>query len=541
MFKIIGFFFKSSWKVIVMAAIGSGAAAGLILLGLKLLGDIVKNVEADPVLTYLYATLAILVSSIVTHVVGYGVTKHYEYRVASYRKEMSEKLLNARYEKFQSKLYRIVPILLFEISAVGGFGRGIPAVLVSFFQSVVIIGYLFTLSWQLTLILFPLFFLVSIVNVLTLPIFKTIEKRMSEVRFMLHFSLERMEKGFKDLLINKEHAKTHVDDSIAGHSNEVARLGLKTFNLKSIIDKSVGAFMLVGFGAILLLSITQFNFDQALLVEYLALVLYVRPSLNKVANFFKQVKSVENALEQVESFDVDIKKSGTIADGTVEYQPDLQKVPLISLENVSFEYPVENPFRLENISLEVKQNEILIIKGYNGSGKTTLFNLIVGLYTPNSGAICFQGNSISKDNLKAYRSYFSCHFTDSPLFDNFNYLDLGNRDELNSIMNDLQLSSKTELDERNVLTKTDLSNGQKGRISLLRLLLENKRIYFFDEWAANQDIYFKEKFYTEIVPGLKAAGKTVILISHDDKFYNIADRIITIKNGKLENVSVGHA
>ena len=102
-------------------------------------------------------------------------------------------------------------------------------------------------------------------------------------------------------------------------------------------------------------------------------------------------------------------------------------------------------------------------------------------------------------------------------------------------LEELELEGKTSI-STNAITDTSLSFGQRGRLNLLRLLLEDRSIYMFDEWAANQDVHFKNKFYTEIIPDLKKRGKTVILISHDDKYYGIADKIITMRNGQVEIV-----
>ncbi|WP_420317647.1 ATP-binding cassette domain-containing protein [Ekhidna sp.] len=541
MLRVISFFFKSSWQIIVLATVGSVVAAGLNLLGIKFLGDIIKSPELSPELSLVYAIVSITLSSIIGFIIGYIVTKHYEFKISNYRKELSDRVLRSNYQEIEEKLDRLVPVLLFEIGAIGGFGRQIPIVMVALIQTVVVIGYLFYVSWQLTLILIPLFLVVTLVNVFTLPMFKALDKLMSEVRFKIHFSLDRLEKGFKNLAVNRTHANSYVNKSIGSHSNELARLSVKNYTIRNSITKSVNAFVLIGFGTILLLSITTYGFNQLQLIEYLALILYIRPYMNQIANFFKQVKNVENALEQVDALNVDIRKHEMESDEKIPYDPNSAH-PLVEVDNMLFQYKEKNGFKLHVDSFKVFKNEILIINGYNGSGKSTLFKLITGLYTPDSGQFLFQNQPVTQKNLKSYRDYFSCYFTDSPLFDNLSYLDLNkNKSEVSNLMESLGLSSKTGINEQFEITKTELSNGQKGRLNLLRLLLEKKEIYFFDEWAANQDIYFKEKFYTEIVPGLKANGKTVILISHDDKFYSVADRILTIKDGKLKNVEENYA
>jgi putative ATP-binding cassette transporter len=79
-----------------------------------------------------------------------------------------------------------------------------------------------------------------------------------------------------------------------------------------------------------------------------------------------------------------------------------------------------------------------------------------------------------------------------------------------------------------------LSQGQRKRLALLTAWLEDRPIYVFDEWASDQDPMFKEVFYRQIVPELKSRGKTVVVITHDDRYYQMADRLIKLERGKIE-------
>jgi putative ATP-binding cassette transporter len=80
---------------------------------------------------------------------------------------------------------------------------------------------------------------------------------------------------------------------------------------------------------------------------------------------------------------------------------------------------------------------------------------------------------------------------------------------------------------------TSLSLGQRKRMALVSSYLEDRPLYLFDEWAADQDPAFKRVFYTELLPELKQAGKTVFVISHDDAYFHCADRIVKLAEGKL--------
>jgi putative ATP-binding cassette transporter len=89
------------------------------------------------------------------------------------------------------------------------------------------------------------------------------------------------------------------------------------------------------------------------------------------------------------------------------------------------------------------------------------------------------------------------------------------------------------IDPRGTLSTTALSQGQRKRLALLTAYLEDRPFYVFDEWAADQDPTFKEVFYRQLLPGLKDAGKTVLVISHDDRYFHLADRVLRLESGKL--------
>jgi len=96
----------------------------------------------------------------------------------------------------------------------------------------------------------------------------------------------------------------------------------------------------------------------------------------------------------------------------------------------------------------------------------------------------------------------------------------------------LKLAHKVQI-EKGKLSTTDLSQGQRKRLALLTAFLEDRPIYIFDEWAADQDPYFKDFFYMNLLPDLMTRHKTVFAITHDDRYYHLAGRIITLDNGQV--------
>jgi putative pyoverdin transport system ATP-binding/permease protein len=157
----------------------------------------------------------------------------------------------------------------------------------------------------------------------------------------------------------------------------------------------------------------------------------------------------------------------------------------------------------------------------------------MALYPPESGTIYFQNQPVGPENQEFYRQHFSAVFSDFFLFDQLLGL-LGPEldEQARKYLEQLKLSNKVQIKEGKFST-TDLSQGQRKRLALLTAYLEDRPIYVFDEWAADQDPYFKNIFYTQLLPALKARNKTVLVISHDDRYYYVADRIIKLDDGQI--------
>ncbi|MFI2336458.1 ATP-binding cassette domain-containing protein [Nocardia rhamnosiphila] len=193
----------------------------------------------------------------------------------------------------------------------------------------------------------------------------------------------------------------------------------------------------------------------------------------------------------------------------------------------------ESGFRLGPLNLVFEPGEISFVIGGNGSGKSTLAKLITGLYVPRGGTITVNGEPVDHDNIEWFRQHSAAVFTDFHLFENYLGLDRPDiDDDVRRYLAELQLTDKVEVRDGRLSTLA-LSQGQRKRLALLTALLEDRPIYVFDEWAADQDPRFREVFYREILEGLRRRGKTVVVITHDDRYFDCADRIVKLDIGRV--------
>jgi ABC-type siderophore export system fused ATPase/permease subunit len=188
-------------------------------------------------------------------------------------------------------------------------------------------------------------------------------------------------------------------------------------------------------------------------------------------------------------------------------------------------------FGIGPIDLEVKSGEILFIIGGNGSGKTTLAKLLTGLYEPDEGKVLINNKVVESGYLS---EYFSTVFNPSFLFEKLYNINVKNKQsEIKKYLKVLNLEEKVVIEE-NKYNTIDLSGGQRKRLALLQCYLEDSPIYLFDEWAADQDPGYRNFFYRTLLPEMRKAGKIVIAITHDDHYFDVADKILKMKDGRLE-------
>jgi putative ATP-binding cassette transporter len=155
---------------------------------------------------------------------------------------------------------------------------------------------------------------------------------------------------------------------------------------------------------------------------------------------------------------------------------------------------------------------------------------------PSSGSISINGKVVPQPTNGAYRDLFAVVFSDFYLFKKLYGIDPSKLLEAKALVKMFRLEDKVSVLEDGFDT-INLSTGQRKRLALMEALLEDKPFVVLDEWAADQDPEFRRYFYQVLIPYIKELGKTVIAISHDDKYYDCADEVITIDKGKLAKFS----
>lgn len=334
--------------------------------------------------------------------------------------------------------------------------------------------------------------------------------------------------GAKELRLNRIRRGRVFDNQLVGAIDRIRALRTSAINVFVTANAFGSLVFFVVIGLILALG-DSLVADQAVLSGFVLVLLYMKGPVNELVN----------ALPLLGRAQVSARKIAELAAEFESAEPHLaingaqmpaMTIDSIELRGAGFRFP--GGFRLGPIDLTIRRGELVFVTGENGSGKTTLIKLLTGLYHPTEGQVLVDGEIVTPEKLDDYRQRFSAVFFDYHLFDDLVFADAAIPAEIDRYLERLELAAKVTIRD-GAFSTTDLSTGQRKRLALIQVYLDRRPILVFDEWAAEQDPTFRRVFYTELLPELKRLGKTVIVVSHDDRYFDVADRRLTIAGGLL--------
>ena len=187
-------------------------------------------------------------------------------------------------------------------------------------------------------------------------------------------------------------------------------------------------------------------------------------------------------------------------------------------------------------NFSLRRGELVFFVGGNGAGKSTTLKMLSGLYTLDAGRILVDGVPVDRESLQDYRELFSAIFSDFHLFDRLYGVEDVDAEVVRGLIARMELQHTVDVADGR-FTTLDLSTGQRKRLAMIASLLEEREIYLFDEWAADQDAHFRAVFYNDILPELKRQGRTVIAVTHDDQYWHVSDRRVVMDLGGIASES----
>jgi ABC-type siderophore export system fused ATPase/permease subunit len=256
-----------------------------------------------------------------------------------------------------------------------------------------------------------------------------------------------------------------------------------------------------------------------------------------IMNAFPFLTRANISLDRMETFEKEMNSYLGKSDGYGEPMPE-EAISSIRFENITYSYHDERlkrKFTLGPINLTIQRGETVFVVGENGSGKSTFMLLLAGLIQPEGGRIYVNECPVLPQNYPSYSDKLSAIFTDAYLF-NEHYDDFNinaSAGPWREYLEMLRMTDVVRFDDETQRATSKLSKGQQKRLMMMYALMENKQVFLLDEWAAEQDPAFRAYFYRQLLPLLKSMGKTVVAVTHDDHYFEYADRVVTFHDGYI--------
>ena len=342
-------------------------------------------------------------------------------------------------------------------------------------------------------------------------------------------------RGFKELKLGRARQRDHAG-YVARLAREFRELWVKTETLYQLIGITSQAFMF------LLIAIVAFvlplfaHTGGTAIFQVVATILFMMAPLETLLQAIPSLSKARVSIASIERLEANLDSDAAGADeGAV--------TPLafetLSFRDVHFRFEgavAEEGFDVGPLDLDIRRNEILFVVGGNGAGKTTFLKLLTGLYPPAQGAILFDGNVVDDRQRQSYREMFAAVFGDFHLFTQLYGLGDPDPAKVSALLEELGIAGKTHLHD-GALSTVSLSTGQRKRLAYAVNRLADRQIYVFDEFAADQDPQFRAYFYNELLPRLKREGKTVVAVTHDDRWFAVADRVVKMDYGRVAEIT----
>ncbi|MBL0743055.1 cyclic peptide export ABC transporter [Chryseolinea lacunae] len=480
----------------------------------------------------------IVISAICSKIFQYYVVKLTNDILFKFEMEVLEKLRHAEFEAFEQLGVEKVFTAISDTRVLGK----IPETFINAFNSAIIVlccmGYMFINS--------PIggVFILGVIVFLLLVYLKRnkgIETELNKLRDLqndYYRYLNDMLQGFKEIKMGLKRSENIFNTCLRTNRVTGKRLG-ETTAIKYLDNELMGRYswyIILGLVMYLLPVITDVK--TGMVSTFIVTILYLIGPVGTLITLVPFYTSVKIAMERLKKYE---DTMSTITERDISYNSALDfngDFQSLRFEQLTYEYAAkesEKPFVVGPINLEIRKGEVIFIVGGNGSGKSTFIHLLTGLYKPVAGHIYYNENKILLENYPYYSNKLSVIFTQNHLFnENYDEFNLSSSNPtLRAHIGEMQLSKIVVFDDDNNRIHHELSKGQQKRLAMVYALMEERDVLVLDEWAAEQDPVFRAYFYKVFLKKLRAMGKTIIAVTHDDAYFSCADRILKFDYGNI--------
>ena len=345
--------------------------------------------------------------------------------------------------------------------------------------------------------------------------------------------LNAMSDGVKELKLHRNRREAFLTKLLASTAQSLHRDNVVSNTIFNGVNSWAQTLVFVLMGLLVFGPASLVNLEGLRLMGYILILLFMIGPLLMVMSAIPAFSRANISMKKLEDLGFSLSKlpAETDAEESVAGGDSWRS---LTVSGVKHSYTSQGDrFTLGPVDLTFRPGELVFVTGGNGSGKTTLAKVLAGLYAPEEGELKLDNEPVTNENRDQFRQRFSAVFSDAYIFETLLGLERPDLDDdARDYLAQFQIDHKVRIKDGELST-ISLSHGQRKRLALLTAYLEDRPIYIFDEWAAEQDPQFRDIFYLQLLPGLKEKGKTVVVISHDDRYYHVADRVIRLDYGKI--------
>lgn len=353
--------------------------------------------------------------------------------------------------------------------------------------------------------------------------------------------LERMQDllyGFKEIKLSRLRRRDlleHIDQT----SKKLRDLAINSANFMSRSTIYGDVLLVVMLAALTFHGRSFASIDAKSLAAIAITVNFLFGHYHQCLRGYLQYSRANMALAEIDTLerklDASSRPDGRLEDAVDPWKNRASKIEVRHLEYAYKAKEGHGVFRIGPIDLEFRAGEVVFIVGGNGSGKSTLLRVLTGLSAPTRGSLYVDDIPVNGTNVASFRELVSAIYSDFHIFSKLHGLEDVDPTLVNRLIQRMGLESQTSY-KKNAFTKISLSTGQRKRLAMIVALLDDRPVMVFDEWAAEQDPEFREYFYKELLAELRDEGKIVIVVSHDDRYFHYADRVVTMEYGKVRSI-----
>lgn len=574
--NIINLIKKTSFPMLV-GAIFLGGASGLSLtLLIRMIHQSLLVETPDPVRFLGYYMLVWMLFVCCTTAATLFTSGMAHKALYALREMVTDRILNVSYRTVENRGATFFPVLTEDVQTIANTLYRIPAITTAAATIIGCFVYMVILSWSITLGIVVVFAVIYLIMTAFGKRAQSYGMRARGEYDRIYRFFEDLVYGLKELKLNpwlRQHYRNQVfPPMIESHQ----RLKFRENVLFNFSIRTVEILFFPALG-VLVYSIIVYNISTpGAFSGVLTVLLFMLSPLATMANFVSEYKAMQVSMARLDELELVFRGSdescvyqlefghaevyGNIQHGPEQaeesvrdqhesVQPDdfvaahlksgqpiheSPDAPLVRFKDVEVSYSRDDGvtnFRLGPVTVDLPSNKIIFVTGDNGSGKSTFAKVLTGLYVPEVGEMYYRGQPVTHRYREAYRSRFSSVFSDFHLFNEL-APETARGDVLRTWVERFGISKYVHI-SHNKITTNKLSQGQRERLAFAFACSYPAEIIVLDEVSSNQDSGFRNKIYHEIIPELKQSGKTVVVISHDERYFELADVMLQFKHGKL--------